>query len=1194
MFRAVAAFEARYQARNPVVWGSAILFFLLAFASSAVDRVSIFSGNTAHKNAPFAIAQLTITFSMLMMLVATAIVANVIVRDDETQFAPLIRTTRITKFQYLFGRFTGAVLVLLAAYLSVPFGAWIGIHMPWVDPELIGIDRLDHYLIPYFAIALPNLLITASLFFAFATITRSMMATYLGVVGLIILWTLAAVSFDRNLGLELYGAYLEPFGAGAFNYVSRYWTATDRNSLTPPLDGVLLANRVIWLSVAVFSLGSAHALFRFSDRPAKALRVPSAKSSPTGPAIVRPLVSLPAPRFDLGTAVAQFLARTRLETGQIVRSPAYLVLLLFALFNAASSLIDLGQVFGTPLLPVTRVVLFFLEGAFRIMPFVIAIYYSGELVWREHDRKISEVVDASAVPDWALMLPKVVALVVVLFSTLWVGVASAVAMQFYHGYAHLELGKYLLWYVVPLTIDFTLIAILSIFVQATCPHKFLGWGVMLLFLLARITFHGLGLDDFLYNFGDHPQVKYSDMNGSGSFWIGAYWFRLYWSCFAALLLIAAYLLWRRGTATGLRARLRRLPARLGGAAGLLATIALLLFVSTGTYAYLNTHRRNDYRTPVTDERYQADMEKALLRYEAVPQPEVRALKIAVDIHPAALQLRVTGQMTLVNQTATPIGELHLRMIDRDTRLVAIDISGAELVRSYPQFGYRIYRLDRPLAPGATMSLGFKADRGWRGFRNGGEDTRLVGNGTFLDNDELAPSVGMDRRGLLQDPARRRKYHLTPDIRLAKLEDRGAAAKNEMRSSWATTDITISTDADQTPVAPGERVSDVTADGRRTARFVTTSPIQNVWSAQSARFAERTRMHDGVALTVYYDPQHAANVDRMLSALAHGLDYYRQAFGPYQFNYVRIVEFPDYAKFAQAYAGTIPYSEGVGFIADLRDPTRLDYVTYVTTHELAHQWWGHQTSGARVQGATILTESFAQYSSLMVLEHLYGRDQMRRFLKYELDLYLRGRGNDPIGEQPLIRVENQQYVHYRKGSLAMYRLKDELGEKRVNAALARYLAHYRFKGAPYPRTTDFLTELRRGASPAEQRLISDLFERITIYDLKMQSARISKLADGRFETLLTVDAHKRYADGNGREVEAPLSEMVEFGLFSAMPGYGTFAAKDVIDLQRRPLRSGRQVVRLVSDSAPLFAGVDPYNVKIDRNSDDNVLAIASDF
>ena len=43
------------------------------------------------------------------------------------------------------------------------------------------------------------------------------------------------------------------------------------------------------------------------------------------------------------------------------------------------------------------------------------------------------------------------------------------------------------------------------------------------------------------------------------------------------------------------------------------------------------------------------------------------------------------------------------------------------------------------------------------------------------------------------------------------------------------------------------------------------------------------------------------------------------------------------------------------------------------------------------------------------------------------------------------------------------------------------------------------------------------------------------------------------------------------------------------LQRLPLRSGTQTVKLVTASKPAFAGADPYNIRIDRNSDDNVIA-----
>jgi aminopeptidase N len=138
---------------------------------------------------------------------------------------------------------------------------------------------------------------------------------------------------------------------------------------------------------------------------------------------------------------------------------------------------------------------------------------------------------------------------------------------------------------------------------------------------------------------------------------------------------------------------------------------------------------------------------------------------------------------------------------------------------------------------------------------------------------------------------------------------------------------------------------------------------------------------------------------MLNALEAGLDYFRTNFGPYQFDHARIIEFPGYQSFAQAFAGTMPYSESIGFAADVTDKDSIDYVTYVTAHELAHQYWAHQVVGADMQGVTVTSETLAQYSALMVMKKLYGKDNIRRFLKYELDNYLAGRKGDAIGEQP---------------------------------------------------------------------------------------------------------------------------------------------------------------------------------------------------
>ena len=141
---------------------------------------------------------------------------------------------------------------------------------------------------------------------------------------------------------------------------------------------------------------------------------------------------------------------------------------------------------------------------------------------------------------------------------------------------------------------------------------------------------------------------------------------------------------------------------------------------------------------------------------------------------------------------------------------------------------------------------------------------------------------------------------------------------------------------------------------------------------------------------------------MIAATKAGLDYFTTAFGPYQHQQFRIIEFPRYAAFAQSFPNTIPYSEGIGFIARVRpdDPEDIDYPYYVTAHELAHQWWGHQVPGGNVQGETMLVETLAQYSALMVMKRKYGEAKMQRFLRYELDRYLLGRSTEQKKELPL--------------------------------------------------------------------------------------------------------------------------------------------------------------------------------------------------
>jgi aminopeptidase N len=332
---------------------------------------------------------------------------------------------------------------------------------------------------------------------------------------------------------------------------------------------------------------------------------------------------------------------------------------------------------------------------------------------------------------------------------------------------------------------------------------------------------------------------------------------------------------------------------------------------------------------------------------------------------------------------------------------------------------------------------------------------------------------------------------------------------------------------------------------------------------------------------------------MLDALAVSLDRYQASWGPYPFDHVRIVEYPGYASNAQAFAGTIPYSETYGFIADFRQPETIDHVTATTAHELAHQYWGNQVVGADMEGSSVLTETLANYAAIDILRTLGGEHQIRRALRFTLNRYLGGRAAyGSVNEPPLARVETESWIAYQKGALVMHLLQKRLGEDAVSSALRTLLARYRFKGAPYPRSLDLVEALRAEAqSDEDQQLITDLFERVVLYDLKVGEPTAVRRADGKWDVTVPVEAKKYDVDRRGLETETPLAERIEVGLFTAMPGSDAFDAKDVIVMERRPLRSGAQVLTFVTDRKPTHAGIDPYIYYIDRNTSDNVGQLA---
>ena len=1192
MLGAIAAFEFRYQIKSPLFGAAAALLFLGAFVDMAVAKIATAGGGNVLFNAPHAIIVSHLIVSLVYLFLGAAFVSNVIVRDDQTGFGPIVRSTRIGKFDYLFGRFLGAFAAGALVMATVPFGQWIGTLMPFANQEMLGPNRFEAFAYGYGLFALPNAFIISALLFALATATRSTAGTFIGVVGFLFLYIFSQGLMQSQPQLLDFRVFADPLGMSAYMAGSRYFTAAELNAGAIPVTHMMLLSRLFWVGIAIGLLALTYYRFRFSDRVLsrrrqRKLARESAMESPLSSSAGAQFTRLAKPRFDSRAALAQFVARAGMEARYIFKSPAFLILLLMAFGFALPSVLSPSGWMGVTLYPLTAISVPTIEAIFDTILVIIAAYYGGELVWREREWRIHEIIDSTPLPAWALMLPKMLGLALVLVATLLVGMATGILAQLLGGGVDVAPGQYLLWYLLPGAVDAILIAVFAVFVQALSPSKYAGWGVMFLYIILLIFGPAMGLQYPLFVYGNVPAVPLSDMGGTGNFAAAAWWFRLFWAATAALLLIAAHLLWPRGAEQQLTPRLRRIPAGLRGPTGLVAVAATALLASSGSWIVYNTLVLNDFRAG-DGQSYFAEYEKRFFRYATVPQPAVRHVELDVALYPNEVRAEVRGRYRLVNDTGSPIERLHVRLLDRDLVLVGLDVPAARLELDDQDFGYRIYRFDSPMRPGEERSIVFRTRREQFGFRASGTETGIRPNGTDLNSLKLTPRIGMNDIGLIEAPAERRRFGLPERPPLPRLDDLAATTINPAGDlSWTTADITISTSADQIPIAPGKRVSERVQDGRRIVRFVSDAPIKNYFSFQSGRYAVRRQAVGGVEYAVYHHPGHRWNVDRIMTAMRASIDYYSRAFGPYQFDQARIVERPDPGG-GQAFPNTIAVGEGI-FPMDLRDPEALDLVTMLTAHEIAHQWWGHQTVGARMQGASLLHETLSQYSALMVLKRLRGEGDIRRFLRFQVDRYLSGRRTQVLEEQPLVSGGlDQDYINYGKGALALYLLQQRIGEAAVNRALRRFVDRYRFTVAPYPRSLDLIALLREEAkTPEQQALITDLFERITVYALSVDRPTAVRRADGRWDVTVPVEARKAYADGRGNERPAPLAEPIEIGLFTAEPGVGPFDRSNVVRMELRPIRTGRQLLRFVTDRRPTHAGVDPYGLYIDRNSGDNV-------
>ncbi|MFZ0793037.1 MAG: hypothetical protein WAM65_04650, partial [Candidatus Korobacteraceae bacterium] len=380
------------------------LFTLLSGGAFAGGSVEFGTGGKVLVNSPYALNSIITYISFFGIVITAAIAGQATYQDIDSKTTPFFYTAPITKLDYLGGRFLAAFVLQVLIFSSVGLGAWLGTMMPWIDQTRLGPQMVAAYFQPYIINVWPNLLFLTAIFFALAALSRKMLPVYVASVLVLIGYFTVSQFSGTALTVSVHAALADPLGGAAIDRITRYWPPFQRNTQLIPLQGILLANRALWLSVGAIFLAFTYAKFSFAypAETSKRRAVVEEKEA------IQPADSLPVahPSFSAGASLRQLFSLTAIQFRETTKNVFFVVLMLAGFLFSLLSAAGINDPQASRTWPVTNQMLLMASGGFAIFAFAIIIFYSGELVWRERDAELNQVMDALPMQRWVLFCSK--------------------------------------------------------------------------------------------------------------------------------------------------------------------------------------------------------------------------------------------------------------------------------------------------------------------------------------------------------------------------------------------------------------------------------------------------------------------------------------------------------------------------------------------------------------------------------------------------------------------------------------------------------------------------------------------------------------------------------------------------------------------------------------------------------------------
>jgi ABC-2 type transport system permease protein len=1212
MFLTIFQQELKYWFNKPAFYIYLTIFLGLSFFLSAAtagffDSVTATIGSSRIVNSPSGVNNLLNGLTVFIFFLFPSIIGVSIYRDYKSEMHTILYSYPFTKSNYLFAKFFSAILVVSIIVLSIALGMIIGFRFPGTNTDIVGSFQLITYLKAYLIFILPNILLFGAIVFAVVTFSRNIAAGFITVILLLFIQgVVESLLSDPEQRWLL--ALLDPFGSGAVNYYTKYWTPSEQNELHIPIKEMIVYNRLLWLGVSTLIFGLVYKFFTFSQN-AISFSFKKSKGERITKTNFSGITRITLPKISYDFSFTQNLKTTwklsNIDFKYIVKSWAFISIVLVGLVLMIVGLSEIGDIFGTPTLPVTWKMLN-IGGIFAASINICTFLYAGMLVHRAKIAKVNHIIDVTPVPNWTLLFSKLIALIKMQLLLLTVIMVSGILFQIYKGYYNFEIGHYIMNLYFLDFLNYLIWALLAIFIQTLIGNPYLGLFALLVISIGIPFLSLAGVEQSIFKYNEGPGFSYSDMNGYGDltqFLV----YKTYWIfCGLALLVISA-LFWVRGIPASFKERLSLAKLRFKGVYAVSLLVLLVAFFSLGFSIYQETASKGKRTSSKEAELRRVEWEKKYKKFEDYQQPRVIAVNANMDIYPKERFFEASAKIQMVNKTDTPIDSLFLNHNDLKS---SFEFSKPnKLVSEDTIHNFDIYYFENKIMPGDTLELAVtvKSKKNTTYRRR----SSVRENGTFINNFALFPSLGYSTQGELTDNKTRKKYDLQKNDLKSHPSDSTALGDTYISkdSDWINFEATVSTSKDQIAIAPGYLQKEWTVGERRYFHYKMDSKILNFYAFNSGRYEVKKEMFNGISLEIYYHKQHSFNLDRMMKGMKASLNYNSENFSPYQFRQARIIEFPRTGgTFAQAFANTMPFSEGIGFIADVddTDDNGVDYPFAVTAHEVAHQWWAHQVIGADVLGATLLSESMSEYVSLKVIERAQGKNKMRTFLKEALDGYLLQRTLERKRENALMYNDGQGYIHYQKGSMVLYALSDYIGEEKLNGAIQKFINKVKFQEPPYTTSIEFVNYLREATPDSLQYVIKDMFETITLYKNRITNTKVTELENGTYQVDIEFEVAKYRNDEKGKRyygekvgdtlsyktakmkkpiLSVPLADYIDIGIFAEEDVEGIMKEK-LLYLKKHKVTSINNKLTIIVNEKPIEVGVDPYNKLIDSQSDDN--------